>query len=135
VSEAKIRALLYVFAADRALDERCAFAIRKVAPELAALPIDEKKTIMREQAFALLLDRDHAVRALATMVPDEDDRRKLVGEVQEIVAAAGTPTPETARRIREIAELLGAEPAGERVGEVLAPAPKEPARRRNTAAE
>jgi len=129
--EAKFRALLYVFGADRSFDERSAFAIRTVAPELADLPIDEIKSIVRAQAFALLLDREHAVRALATMVRSEDDRRKLVAEVTAIVDAAGTPTPETAQRTKAIADLLG-EPVGQtRVGEVPQLAPKaEPARKR-----
>lgn len=118
--EAKFRALLYVFGGDRALDERSAFAIRTVAPDLAGLPIAEVKSIVRAQAFALLLDRDHAVRALAAMVPAEDDRRKLVAEVTAIVDAAGTPTLETARRLQVVAEVLG-EAAGQRVGEAPRP--------------
>jgi hypothetical protein len=114
--EAKFRALLYVLGADRAFDERSAFAIRTLAPELAELPLAEVKGIVRAQAFAVMLDRDHAVRTLATMVPAEDDRRRLVAEVTAIVDAAGTPTPETARRLRVVAEALG-EAAGQRVGE------------------
>ena len=129
--EAKLRALLYVLGADRAFDERSAFAIRKAAPDLAALSIEEVKAIVRAQAFALLLDRDHAVRSLAAMVPSEDDRLKLVTEVKAIVDAAGQPTPETAQRIKEITELLGEPPVGQRVGQVPQPAPKaEPARKR-----
>jgi hypothetical protein len=65
---------------------------------------------------ALLLDLDHAVRALATMVPVEDNRRKLLAEVTAIVNAAGSPTPETARRLQGVAETLG-EGAGRRVDE------------------
>jgi len=128
--EAKFRALLYVLGADRGFDERSAFAIRTVAPELTALTLDEIKSIVRAQAFALLLDRDTAVRALATMVSAEDDRRKLVAEVTAIVDAAGPPTPETAQRIEAISNLLGEPSAGQRVGEVPQPASKAPAARK-----
>ena len=134
--EAKLRALLYVFGADRAYDERSVFAICKAAPDLAALSIYEIKRIVRAQAFALLLDRDHAVLALAAMVPSQDDRRTLVREVGAIVDAAGQPTPETAQRLEAIAGLLGEQPAGQRVGEVPKLAPQaEPARRRAASAE
>jgi hypothetical protein len=130
--EAKVRALLYVFGAHQTLDERSAFAIRKVAPELAALSLDEKKRIVREQAFALLLDRDHAVRALATMVPGEDDRRKLLAEVNAIVDAAGKPTLETSQRIEAITDLLGQSSVGARVGEVPQSTAKETVRKRSS---
>ncbi len=105
--EAKFRALLYVLEADRAFDERSAFAIRTAAPELAALPEDEVKRIARIQFFALQLDREQAVRALASMVAREDDRRNLIAELREIVDAAGSPTPETMRRIAVVTEVLG----------------------------
>jgi uncharacterized tellurite resistance protein B-like protein len=45
------------------------------------------------------------------MVPAQDDRRKLVAEVTAIVNAAGTPTPESAQRIKAVANLLGERPA------------------------
>lgn len=136
LNEAKIRALLYVFAADRSIDERSAFALRKVAPHLAALSLDDMKRIIREQAFALLLDRDRAVQALAALAPTEADRSELMTVVGEIVDAAGKPTPETARRLKDVADLLGVEPAAQRVGQVPQPAPKaEPARKRSPAAE
>jgi hypothetical protein len=105
--EAKFRALLYVLEADRAFDERSAFAIRTAAPELAALPEDEVKRIARIQFFALQLDREQAVRALASMAARDDDRRNLIAELREIVDAAGSPTPETARRMAVVAGVLG----------------------------
>jgi len=122
-AEAKFRSLLYVLEADRSFDERSAFALRTAAPELAGLPLDEVKRIAREQFFALQLDREHAVRSLASMVKADDERRRLVAEVRAIVEAAGTPTPETARRMQAVAEVLGGS-AMQRVGETPQPAPK-----------
>jgi hypothetical protein len=92
-------------------------------PGLAGLPLDEVKRIAREQFFALQLDREHAVQSLASMVKADDERRKLVAEVRAIVEAAGTPTPETARRMQAVAEVLGGS-AMQRVGEAPQPAPK-----------
>jgi hypothetical protein len=122
--EAKLRALLYVLNADRAFDERSAFAIRTAAPELGDLSHDELKTIVREQFFALLLDRAHAVASIADMVPDEADRRKLLSETAAIVDAAGAPTPETTQRIESIAKLLGDSASPKRVGLAARPAAK-----------
>ena len=125
-AEAKFRALLYVLEADRRFDERSAFALRTAAPDLAGLPLDEVKRIVREQFFALQLDREHAVRSLASMATTDGERRELVAEVRAIVGAAGPPTPETARRLAIVAELLGESdaPALKRLGQAPQPAPK-----------
>ena len=135
--EAKFRALLYVLEADRSLDERSAFALRTAAPDLAALPIDEVKTIVREQAFALQLDRDRAVRALASMAAAPEDRRRLLTELRAIVDAAGTPTPETARRMQTVADVLGGSVKllAQGAGEAPQSMAKEPARKRAATAE
>jgi hypothetical protein len=122
--EARIRALLYVLGADRAFDERSAFAIRTAAPEFVALSHDELKKIVRAQFFALLLDRAQAVASIAAMVPEEADRRKLLSETAAILDAAGAPTSETTQRIDSLAVLLGEKASPERVGLASRPAPK-----------
>lgn len=105
--EAKLRALLYVLGADRAFDERSAFAIRTVAPDLGQIPLADIKRLVREQFFALQLDQKQAVKTLPAMVPDAAQSASLLNEVQAIVDAAGAPTPETTQRLQAIASLLG----------------------------
>jgi hypothetical protein len=129
--EAKFRALLYVLAADRALDERSAFALRKAAPELAELSVDEVKRIVREQFFALLLDREHALRMLPSMVPADDQRKTLLTELRAILDVAGSPTPEMTRRLAHVAASLEQRPARPQPVAVPQPAAKvEPERKR-----
>ena len=136
-TEAKFRALLYVLEADRAFDERSAFAIRTAAPDLAALPLDDVKAIVRDQFFALQLDRDHAVRSLAQMATTAEDRRGLLKALRAIVDAAGTPTPETARRMQTVADMFGESVMllTQGVGEAPQPVAREPARKRASSAE
>jgi hypothetical protein len=120
--EAKLRALLYVLEADRAFDERSAFAIRTAAPDIADVPLAEIKRTVREQFFALQLDQQQAVNALPALVPDAAQRAALLKEVQAIVDAAGTPTPETARRLQSLASLLGQKPVPAQIAAAPQPA-------------
>jgi hypothetical protein len=55
--EALARAVLYVVAAERALDERCAHALYAARGDLRRLPLDQYKTLVRGQFFVLLLER------------------------------------------------------------------------------
>lgn len=106
--DAKIRALLYVLSAERVLDERSAFALGKVITEVKDLDIEAIKRVVRAQFFALQLEGERALQALASMVTGAKARRELLAEVRAVIAAAGTPTPETELRLERLAEVLQA---------------------------
>ena len=70
--EALARAVLYVLSAERAVDERCAAALSGAFQNLAHLSVEQFKALIRGQLFVLLLERERAVEALATLVPEPD---------------------------------------------------------------
>ena len=63
--EALTRAVLYVVAADRMLDQRCALALNVARQQLMHLSLAEFKVLVRDQFFVLQLERERAVEVLA----------------------------------------------------------------------
>jgi hypothetical protein len=106
--EALVRAVLYVVAAERALDERCAHALYAARRDLLSLPIDQYKTLVRDQFFVLLLERERAVEALAIMVPEPDQRAELLKRTSAIIGAGDPPTAAERERIARLEKLLAA---------------------------
>ena len=104
--EALARAVLYVVAAERALDERCAHALYAARRDLLHLPIDHYKTLVRDQFFVLLLERERAVEALATMVREADQRAELLKRTSAIIGAGDPPTAEERERIARLEKVL-----------------------------
>ncbi|MFO1037268.1 MAG: DUF3141 domain-containing protein [Geminicoccaceae bacterium] len=107
--EAKVRALLYVLAADRALDERVAFGLRAFSGKLDGDELEAVKRTVRQQFFALQLEPKRALEALPKMVTRSEDRQALVAGIRTALAAAGAPTPETILRLETLGRLLGVE--------------------------
>ena len=86
---ALVRGALYVVSAVRALDENCAKALNEARQRLLHLPLAAFKALVREQFYILLLEREAAVEAIATLVTDAAERRELVATVAAIAAADG----------------------------------------------
>ena len=63
-NEALTRAVLYVIAADRGIDQRCALALNVARKKLMHLSLAEFKSMVRDQFFVLQLEPDHAVDVL-----------------------------------------------------------------------
>ena len=80
--EALTRAVLYVTAADRMLDQRCALALNAARQHLMRLSLAAFKVLVRDQFFVLQLEPERAVDALATLVPEADARKELLQQVQ-----------------------------------------------------
>src|SRR5262249_16504094 len=60
--------------------------------DLLHLALDQYKTLVRDQFFVLLLERERAVEALATMVREPDQRAELLKRIAAIIAAGDSPT-------------------------------------------
>lgn len=103
--EALTRAVLYVEAADHALDQRCALAFNTVRQQLMGLSLSEFKQMVRDQFFILQFAPEQAVEALATMVSGSDDRKSLLTQLLSIVASDGT-TPAEQERLSLLARTL-----------------------------
>lgn len=105
-NEALIRAVLYITEADRALDQRCAFALDVARRKVMRLSVAAFKKLVREQFLVLQSEPERAVEALAAMVPGVDLRRALLDEVRRIVGADDPASAAERDRLLRVAQLL-----------------------------
>ncbi len=104
--EAMTRAVLYVVAAGRMLDQRCALALNVARQQLLHLSLAEFKELVRDQFFVLLFQPDRAVEVLGSLVPEADARKELLKQVDAIVRA-GDPLPAAALdRLNRLSQVL-----------------------------
>ena len=104
--EALTRAVLYVLAADRVLDQRCALALNVARERLMRLPLAQFKTLVRDQFFILQLEPDRAMEVLPSLVPDTDARKTLLEQTYLIVRAGDPPTAAECERLDQLSSLL-----------------------------
>ena len=124
-NEALTRAVLYAIAADRSLDQRCALALNVARQQLMRLSLGEFKSLVRDQFFVLQLEHEHAVEALAVMVPDADARTALLTQVEAIIRAGGPPSAAERDRLARLASVLAVltkKPASARTSATVDPA-------------
>ena len=111
VREGMIRALLYVGMNRAAVDERgfeTVRRLRRAQQDMPTLPLPAFKSLVREQFYMLLIDREACLAALPTLVsPDSDTRRKILTLVREVLRSRGPLSGEEEDRIRQLAELFG----------------------------
>ena len=104
--EALTRAVLYVLAADRVIDQRCALALNVARQRLMHLSLAQFKVLVRDQSFVLQLEPDLAVSALASIVPEADAREDLLKQVNAIIGAGGSPDAAGRDRLALLSSLL-----------------------------
>ena len=127
--EAALRSLVYVGMAGAGVDERAFNELHQIRADHGAVTLEEFKRMLREQFFALLLDRDAALAAIPKMLPAGSSvRAEILGRVHRVVSAVGEPSGERAERLAQIEKLFGAGPAAgpgrKAVGRKPAPARK-----------
>ena len=106
VDEALTRAVLYVLAANRMLDQRCALALNVARQQLMRLSLAEFKILVRDQYFVLQLEPERAVEVLPSLVPDAEARKELLEQVRAIIAAGDPPTTAEDDRLGRLSRLL-----------------------------
>ena len=106
--EALTRAVLYVIAAERMIDQRSALALNVARQKLMHLSLAEFKALVRDQAFLLQLEREHAVEALASLVPEASARKELFKQVDAIVGAGDLPLAAERDRLAQLSQVLAA---------------------------
>jgi hypothetical protein len=106
--EALTRAVLYVFAAERAVDQRCALALNCARQHCMRLSLAAFKVLVRNQFFVLQLEGERAMEALAEMVPETDARAALLKHMRAIVSAGDHPTAAARDRLDRLSQLLAA---------------------------
>ena len=104
--EALTRAVLYVIAADRMLDQRCALALNVARQQLMHLSLAEFKVMVRDQFFVLQLEPERAIEALASLVPELDARKKLLKQVRAIASAGDPLTVAERDRLARLSQAL-----------------------------
>jgi len=111
--EAAIRSLVYIGMVGPGVDERAFNELRQIRAEHGGLTLAEFKQVLREQFFALLLDRDEALAAVPKMLPaDAVVRAEILAAIRAVASAAGEVTGERAERLAQIEKLFEAvEPA------------------------
>ena len=110
VREAALRSLVYIGMAGPGVDERAFNELRQIRADHGGVTLDEFKRMLREQFFALLLDRDAALAAIPKMLPaGSPSARKLLDRIRRVVSAVGEPSGERAERLAQIEKLFGAE--------------------------
>ena len=110
--EAGIRSLVYIGMAGPGADERAFNVLRRIRGSHGHLTLEQFKQTLREQFFALLLDREAALAAIPRMLPAEAAARtKMLDTIRRIVTAAGELDEERSRRLAQVEKLFGAAPA------------------------
>ena len=72
------------------------------------MPLSEFKTLVREQYFMLLIDKDASLAALPSILPAEaETRREAFNVIKEVMAACGELSTEDEKRLSEIGRLFG----------------------------
>jgi len=111
VREGLIRALLYVGMNRAAVDERGFETVRRMRhaqQDMPSLPLSTFKSLVREQFYMLLIDRDACLAALPALVPaDSDTRRKILALIREVLTSRGPLNAEEEDRMRQVAKLFG----------------------------
>jgi hypothetical protein len=123
--EAGIRSLVFIGMAGPGADERAFNVLRQIRGSHGHLTVGQFKQILREQFFALLLDREAALAAIPKMLPaGAAARAKMLETIRRIASAVGDLGEERAARLAQIEKLYGAAAgAGSRSRRVAAPAP------------
>jgi hypothetical protein len=103
---ALVRCVLYVFMAERSVDQRCALALNSARQHVLRLSLGAFKVLVRNQFFVLQLEGERAIEALAAMVPEAEARATLLKQVRAIVEAGDPPTEEARTRLERLTQLL-----------------------------
>ncbi|MFO1206212.1 MAG: DUF3141 domain-containing protein [Burkholderiales bacterium] len=107
--EAAIRGLVYIGLAGHSVDERAFNELRRLRAEHGGMTLQEFKEVLREQFFALLLDRDAALDAIPKMLPEDPaERARLLDAIRAVASASGELEGERAERLRQVEQLFQA---------------------------
>jgi hypothetical protein len=90
------------------IDQRSALALNVARQKLMHLSLAEFKALVRDQAFLLQLERERAVEALASLVPEADARKELLKQVHAIVGAGDPPLTAERDRLAHLSQMLAA---------------------------
>ena len=108
IHEAAVRSLIYINIDKPVIDERNFELFRQIRSKRNDITLAELKKLIREQFFAILLDRDTALAAIPTMLlpTNSDDRTKTLEAIIQITSATGELTSMQAECLAHIEKLF-----------------------------
>jgi len=113
--EAFVRVLAYVADAHAAIEERPFNLLREIAREQpegrGGLTLAEFKSLVRQQTAIVQLDRQRALQALPRMVPEQEERRRLMLAAHRVLTVSAPLEGERLMHYREVADVLGTDHA------------------------
>jgi Protein of unknown function (DUF3141) len=115
--EALTRAVLYVMAAERTIDQRCALALNVARQRLMHLSLAQFKVLVGDQFFVLHLEPARAVETLASLVPEAAARKDLLKRLNAIIGDSDVPLVAGRDRLARVAQVLDV-PPGKRLAAV-----------------
>lgn len=114
LSEALVRALLWVGMARNAVDERGFAAIRRIRNAHQAsrqMSLVDFKALVRAQYLMLVIDAEAALHAIPSLMPpDIEERRAAYGTLRDVLEASGPLDGVPAERLARVAALFGLGP-------------------------
>ena len=109
--EAVVRAMIYIRAPERTVDERgfrVMQALRQLQPANRRRTFEELKAMFRDQYLMLLIDEDRAMRALPRLLPtDGKQRADGFSVVRDVLTASGALPEPSQQRLKQVADLFG----------------------------
>ena len=106
--EAIARALIYVGLGRGSVDERGFETVRRLRGRYGDIPLAEFKTLIRDQYFMLLIDKDASLSPIPSMLPPDTETRKQAFDlVKEVMTAIGELSPEDEKRLSDMGLLFG----------------------------
>ena len=102
------RAVLYVIAANRSVDQRCALALNVARQQFMHLSLAEFKALVREQFFILQAEPARAIDVLAGLVTEPNRRTELLEQVRAIAGAGDPLTAAEGERLTRLSRVLAA---------------------------
>ena len=106
IDEALTRAVLYVTAAERVIDQRTMLALNAARQKLMHLSLAKFKALVRDQFFLLQLEGERAVEVLANLVVGAKARKELLEQVRAIVGAGDPPLAAERDRLERLSTVL-----------------------------
>ena len=107
--EAALRGLVYIGMAGPGVDERAFEVLRQMRAAHGGLTLAEFKQVLREQFFALMLDRDGALAAIPKMLPaDTPARAEALDKIRQSCRPSASPPANAPSGWRESNKLFQA---------------------------
>jgi pimeloyl-ACP methyl ester carboxylesterase/tellurite resistance protein len=96
-------------------------SLRQELPDADRPSLDELKRAFKDAAMMVAIDPERAISSLLEVLPDAQDRQRVVDMAWNMVSARGSFEPEREARLQHVAQALGVELRGPSSGPSVRP--------------